>query len=157
MAWKGEASGLALCISRPAAKGEPSRRMRSSSSIGFVRFLRSRQKTMPSPPRIMAPPTPTTTPIIVSRFVVEIPELFVPELPEDCVSGNEVGVSTDVLVDTCVDATPFIVVTTVTTDSFVVGVGVAVVEVVGVVFCPFLPVGVLAVFADVVAAAVVPG
>jgi len=128
--------------------------MRSSSSIGFVRFLRSRQKTIPSPPMIMAPPTPTTTPIMVSRFDVEMPELFVPVSP-DCVSDTAVGVTIDVLVDVCVDATPLIVNTSVTTVRDVVGV--ALIEVVGVVVCPFLSVvGVAVVSADDVGAAVVP-
>lgn len=44
------------------AKGDPSLRMRSSSSIGLTVFF-LRQKRIANPPRMIAPPTPTNTPM----------------------------------------------------------------------------------------------
>lgn len=135
VAWNGDASGLALCISLPPASGDPSRRIRSSSSIVVAdRFFRNLQATIASPPIKIAPPTPTTTPMMVFLLrdeSVELPPSLLswawPAAVVVVVLSGEattVGVSTVVLVDVLVMTTSPLVLKMVVATLFVVGDGV---------------------------------
>ena len=104
VALKGDSSGLAVRLSRPAASGEPSRRIKSSSSTGFTLLFFNRHAKITKPPTKRAPPTPKTAPMIVFLVVGLRPSLplFCPWFwpPDD---AGTVGVSTVVLVDRMVE------------------------------------------------------
>lgn len=104
---------LALCISLPdSASGDPSLRIKSSSSTGSVFFFFTRQRTIPRPPKIMAPPTPTTTPMMTFFVAVERPPE--PPLPPSLAERPAVG-NTPTEVWTMVDFTFELLILVVTT------------------------------------------
>jgi hypothetical protein len=96
-----------------SARGDPPLRIRSSSSTGFFLALFNRQKTIKRPPKSMAPPTPTTTPITTFFWVLLRPLETV--LWSPLVESPAVGVYTSTVVLVMVDATsdvPILVVIT---------------------------------------------
>lgn len=96
--------------------------MRPSFSSLFLRRPQILQAKIPATARTMAPPTPTTTPMMVFLVWVDMPELLLPLLPSDRLA---VGVDTVSEVELLTEPSDWVTMTTVVE---VVGVGVAVVE-----------------------------
>lgn len=82
-----------------------------SSSLSSTCFFRpqTRQATRPMTARTIAPPTPTTTPIMVLRVCLDMPD---DELPDDEADRVAVGVVVVAVVTAMVDPSEAVIVVT---------------------------------------------